>query len=106
MLKSIHCDPIWQGSEIKNYIKQSIEAVLNNLREQRILNLGEDTIFEDLTPNELQITAGNLFKGLVIIEKGPSDSNYVKINYDDSVFVNKSLWEGLIETIEKQLTHS
>lgn len=106
MLKSIHCDPIWQESEIKEYIKKSIEGVLNNIREQRIINLGEYTIFEDLTPNKLQITAGNLFKGLVIIEKGPSDSNYVKINYDDSVFVNKSLWEGLIETIEKQLTHS
>ncbi|MBY9006422.1 MAG: hypothetical protein KGD63_06660 [Candidatus Lokiarchaeota archaeon] len=105
MLKSINCDPVWQESEIKNTIKKIIEVLLNNLREQRVFSLGEVTKFKDLTPNEFQITAGNLFKGLVKIEKESSERNSVKINYDESVYINKSIWEGLIEKIEKELTN-
>ena len=104
MIKTIHCDPFWQEGSIKIAIKATLENFLNIMREQRIFNLGENTIFEDLTNSDLQITAGNTFKGLIKIEKGPSEETLVNINYDENSFMNKSLWEGIIEPIEEQLT--
>jgi len=104
MLKTIHCDPFWEEGSIKIAIKTTLEISLNSLREKRIFNLGENTIFEDLTPNDLQITAGSTFKGSINIEKGPSDAYLVHINYDENSYINKSIWEGLIEPIEEQLT--
>ena len=104
MLKSINCDSSWQEIKIKTSIKKTIEDVLNNLREQRVFTLAEVTKFEDLTSNEFQISAGNLFNGSIMIEKGPSESNSVKINFDESNYINKTIWEGLIEKLEEKLT--
>ena len=104
MLKTIHCDQFWAEGSVKIAIKANLENFLNIMREQRIFNLGENTIFEDLTNNKLQIAAGNTFKGLIKIEKGPSEEILVNINYDENSFMNKSIWEGYIENIEEQLT--
>ena len=58
MIKTIDCDPYWEVNLIKIAIKTSIENFLNIMREQRIFNLGEDTIFDDLNENDLQLKAG------------------------------------------------
>jgi len=104
MPKTIQCDPYWGVGFIKRVIKETLEIYLNVMREQRICNLGENTIYEDLTDNDLQITAGSTFKGLIKIEKGPSEEILVNINYDENSFMNKSLWEGIIEPMEEVFT--
>ena len=104
MLKTIHCDQFWAEGSVKIAIKATLENFLNIIREQRIFNLGEYTIFEELIHNNIQITAGTTFKGLIKIEKGPSENLLVNINYDENSFMIKSLWEGIIEPIEEQLT--
>lgn len=103
MLKTIHCDQFWAEGSVKLAIKANLENFLNIMREQRIFNLGENTLFEELTHNDLQITAGSSFKGSIKIEKGPSEEILVNINYDENSFMNKTIWEGFIEAIEEQL---
>ena len=97
-------DQFWAEGMVKKLIKTSLENTFNSLREQRLFNLGENTIFEDLTNNDLQITAGTVFKGLIKIEKGPSEEVLVNFNYDENSFMNKTLWEGFIEIIKEELT--
>ena len=104
MIKTIHCDQFWAEGLVKIFIKTTIENTLNLLREKRLFNLGENTIFEDLTLSDIQITAGTTFKGLIKIEKGPSEEILVNINYDENSFMNKSLWEGIIEPMEEVFT--
>ncbi|MHA1915847.1 MAG: hypothetical protein ACW98F_07405 [Candidatus Hodarchaeales archaeon] len=104
MIKTISCDPFWVVKTIKIAIKVSLENFLNLMREQRIFNLGEDTIFEESTSNDLQISAGDSFKGSFKIEQGPDKSKLVNINYDEKSYMNKSIWEGFIQVLEAQLT--
>jgi len=104
MIKIIECDPYWEVNYIKTAIKVSLESFLNIMREQRIFNLEENTTFNDLDQNDLQINAGASFKGLIKIEKGPNKGNLVKIDYDEKSYMNKSIWEGFIKSIEEQLT--
>ena len=104
MIKTIECDPYWEVKTIKIAIKASLENFLNIMREQRIFNLEENTTFKDLNQNELHINAGGSFKGVIMIENGPSEGKMVKIDYDENSYMNKSIWEGYIEILEEQLT--
>lgn len=103
MIKIIECDPFWEVNYIKTAIKVSLESFLNIIREQRIFNLEENTTFNDLNQNDLQINAGGSFKGLIKIENSPSKGNLVKIDYDEKSYMNKSIWEGFIINLEEQL---
>ena len=104
MIKTIDCDPYWEVNLIKIALKTSIENFLNIMREQRIFNLGEDTTFDYLNENNLQLKAGGSFKGLIKIEKDPNEGYLVKIDYDEKSYMNKSIWEGLLTVLEEQLT--
>jgi hypothetical protein len=103
MIKTISCDPYWNIKKIKIAIKTSLELFLNNMREQRIFNLGESTNFNDTSPNILQISAGASFSGLAKIIQGPEERYLVEIQYDENSYMNKSLWEGYFNTLEEQL---
>ena len=104
MIKIIECDPYWEVNLIKIAIKTSVENFLNIMREQRIFNLGDDTTFDDLNENVLQIKAGGSFEGSLMIEKRPNEGYLVKIDYDEKSYMKKSLWEGIINLLEDQLT--
>ena len=104
MIKIITCDPFWDPKKIRIAIKASLEHFLNIMREQRIFNLGENTYFEEVPPNNLQISAGASFSGLAKILKGLEENYLVEIQYDENSYMNKSLWEGFFNILEDQLT--
>ena len=102
MLKTINCDPFWNPQKIRIAIKASLEHYL--MREQRIFNLSENTYFKEVSPSDLQISAGESFRGVAKILKNSEERYSVVIQYDEKSYMNKSLWEGFFKILEDQLT--